>query len=69
MLGTALNYSLSKATRIVENASGRLKARFRFIMKGMECKLETSVLAIKACCILIYAKTSGMAWTHYGKRQ
>lgn len=54
-LGTpeaASNHNLSKARRIVENAFGRLKARFRFIMKGMECELETSVLANKACCVL-----------------
>ncbi|XP_077531229.1 uncharacterized protein LOC144143334 [Haemaphysalis longicornis] len=46
------NYNLSKTKRIVENAFGRLKARFRFIMKRMECRLAHSKQAIKAACIL-----------------
>ncbi|KAL1442756.1 hypothetical protein MTO96_046256 [Rhipicephalus appendiculatus] len=33
------NYNLSKSRRIVENAFGRVKARFTFIIKRMECKL------------------------------
>ncbi|KAL1447466.1 hypothetical protein MTO96_044281 [Rhipicephalus appendiculatus] len=48
----AYNYNLSKTRRVVENAFGRVKARFRFIMKRMECNLTTTTLVIKACCVL-----------------
>ncbi|KAH7979413.1 hypothetical protein HPB49_009366 [Dermacentor silvarum] len=40
------NYNLSKTRRIVENGLGRLKARFRFVMKRMKCKLKKAKLAI-----------------------
>ncbi|KAH9382856.1 hypothetical protein HPB48_023418 [Haemaphysalis longicornis] len=46
------NYNLSRTRRVVENASGRLKARFRFVTKRMECKLPNAKRAIKAACIL-----------------
>ncbi|KAH7977556.1 hypothetical protein HPB49_002343 [Dermacentor silvarum] len=46
------NYNLSKSRRIVENAFGRVKARFRFILKRMECKLSNAKLAIRASCTL-----------------
>lgn len=46
------NYNLSKSRRIVENAFGRMKARFRFVMKRMECSLDTATLVIRACCVL-----------------
>ncbi|XP_075559184.1 uncharacterized protein LOC142590668 [Dermacentor variabilis] len=48
----AFNYNLSRTRRIVENAFGRLKARFRFIMKRMECTLPNAKHAIRASCIL-----------------
>ncbi|XP_064465442.1 uncharacterized protein LOC135376958 [Ornithodoros turicata] len=46
------NYNLSRTRRVVENAFGRLKARFRFVMKRMECRLPTAKRAIRAACIL-----------------
>ncbi|CAN8016086.1 unnamed protein product, partial [Ixodes persulcatus] len=49
---TVFNYNLSKTRRIVENAFGRLKARFRFIMKRMECQLPNAKRAIRAACML-----------------
>lgn len=48
----AFNYQLSRTRRIVENAFGRLKARFRYTMKRMECKLPTAKRAIRAACVL-----------------
>ncbi|XP_064475764.1 uncharacterized protein LOC135389661 [Ornithodoros turicata] len=46
------NYHLSKAGRIVENAFGRMKARFRYTMKRLECDLDNAPLAIRTCCVL-----------------
>ncbi|CAN7975793.1 unnamed protein product [Ixodes persulcatus] len=46
------NYCLSKSRRIVENAFGRLKARFRIIMKRTETKIENVNSVVRACCIL-----------------
>ncbi|KAK8773284.1 hypothetical protein V5799_012181 [Amblyomma americanum] len=46
------NYNLSRSRRIVENAFGRVKARFRFIMKRMQCQLLNAKQAIRASCTL-----------------
>ncbi|XP_037570302.2 uncharacterized protein LOC119450898 [Dermacentor silvarum] len=53
--GTAervFNYNLSRTRRIVENAFGRMKARFRFVAKRIECRLPNSKRAIRAACTL-----------------
>ncbi|XP_070068180.1 putative nuclease HARBI1 [Drosophila takahashii] len=46
------NYNLSKARRVVENAFGHLKARFRFIGKGLDSHYKNNNGVILACCIL-----------------
>lgn len=46
------NYNLSRTRRIVENAFGRMKARFQFVAKRTECRLPNSRRAIRASCIL-----------------
>lgn len=46
------NYALSKARRVVENAFGHLKARFRRIGKGVDNHIQNTSLIIKSCCVL-----------------
>lgn len=46
------NLCLSGARRIVENAFGRLKARFRVVSKRMEVEMGNVNNIIIACCIL-----------------
>ncbi|KAM7306559.1 protein ANTAGONIST OF LIKE HETEROCHROMATIN PROTEIN 1 [Ixodes scapularis] len=46
------NYALSKARRVVENAFGRLKARFRIVLKRMEVRIDNVYTVVRACCIL-----------------
>ena len=46
------DYRLSRARRVVENAFGRLKARFRIILKRMEMDISNVNAIIQACCIL-----------------
>lgn len=46
------NYNLSKARRVVENAFGHLKARFRRIGKGLDNHQKCNSRIIMSCCIL-----------------
>lgn len=46
------NYNLSKSRRIVENAFGRLKARFRLVLKRMDANIGNVPFIIRACCVL-----------------
>lgn len=46
------NYSLSKCRRLVENAFGQVKARFRRIGRGLEGTIENATIIIQASCIL-----------------
>lgn len=46
------NYVLSRSRRVVENAFGHYKARFRRIGKGLEVDITNAPIIIKACCIL-----------------
>ncbi|XP_077514083.1 uncharacterized protein LOC144124951 [Amblyomma americanum] len=52
IVDTLFNYNLSTSRRIVENAFVRVKARFRFIMKRIECKPSNAKQATKASCTL-----------------
>ncbi|XP_067637509.1 uncharacterized protein [Eurosta solidaginis] len=46
------NYFLSKVRRVVENAFGHVKARFRRIGKGIDNQIQNANIIIKACCVL-----------------
>lgn len=46
------NRILSRCRRVVENAFGHLKARFRRLGKGLENDIKNVNIIIKACCIL-----------------
>lgn len=46
------NYRLSKCRRVVENAFGHLKARFRRIGKGIDNRVGNAPSIIRACCVL-----------------
>lgn len=48
----AFNYSLSSARRVVENAFGRMKARFRMVHKGLECDIDNVNIIVRAACVL-----------------
>ncbi|XP_036339947.1 uncharacterized protein LOC118749253 [Rhagoletis pomonella] len=47
-----INYALSKSRRVVENAFGHLKARFRRIGKGIDNSLKNACAIILSCCVL-----------------
>lgn len=46
------NYKLSKCRRVVENAFGHLKARFRKVGKGLEVNINNVCTIVLACCVL-----------------
>lgn len=46
------NNRLSKCRRVVENAFGQLKARFRKIGRGLELDISNAITIIQACCVL-----------------
>ena len=48
----SFNYHLSRAHIVVENAFGRLKARWRRLMKRNDMNIENVPCVITACCIL-----------------
>lgn len=45
------NYKLSKVRLVVENAFGKLKARFR-VLKRLECEMENGNSIVRAHCVL-----------------
>ena len=48
----SFNYHLSRARIVVENAFGRLKARWRRLCKRNDMNIENIPCVITACCIL-----------------
>ena len=46
------NYRQSRARMVVENAFGRLKGRWRCLLKRMDFKLENVPHAVSACIVL-----------------
>ena len=46
------NYCLSRARVVVENAFGRLKGRWRSLMKRNDCDIRKIPTLVTACCIL-----------------
>ncbi|KAM7297561.1 uncharacterized protein ISCGN_022712 [Ixodes scapularis] len=48
----AFNSCLSGARRVVENAFGRMKARYRIVHKGLECSIENANKIVRTCVVL-----------------
>lgn len=48
----AFNSCLSGARRVVENAFGRMKARYRIVHKGLECCIENANKIVRTCVVL-----------------
>ncbi|KAK2572190.1 hypothetical protein P5673_002401 [Acropora cervicornis] len=46
------NYSLSRARIQIERAYGRLKGRWRCLLKGLDCDLDKVVLHVTSACIM-----------------
>ena len=46
------NYRLSRARIVVENAFGRLKARWRCLLKQSDMDITNITMVVTACCIL-----------------
>ena len=46
------NYSLSRAQIVIENAFGRLKARWRRLLKRLDMSMENIPIVIAAFCVL-----------------
>ena len=46
------NYQLSRARIVIENAFGRLKARWRCLIKRLDVKPENVAIVITTCCVL-----------------
>ncbi|XP_067638486.1 uncharacterized protein [Eurosta solidaginis] len=48
----AFNYQHARSRRVVENAFGHYKARFRRIGKGIDNRIDNANSIIKSCCVL-----------------
>ena len=62
-----MNYRLSRARIVVELAFGRLKARWRRLLKQSEMVVENVPNVVTACCILhnmceIHGETFDQTW-------